>query len=399
MNEDLKLFLASHPLASDFICSTEVKQISDIKQYIADFYAFCKEKKIDDFDNELWFKILQEKVASSIAEDQTDEYKIGEEEIQHITLGQFIPYLKLNEYDLEDFIKEWESRETGQRKYSNEQSKRYKSYTECWLYKVHTYDDFFLERYKYAAHPLVQSTIGKALINSGDYRGIGYLFNSLTRAVVMPNMYWHNERAIIGYIEAIWEIIRLCKLAKINGNEERLNEPHLFYKLLRLLFLYMSRYIELNSNDVKTADIYTNRAELFYFFPTIMQSLFCNYGFPAIIPDLQFSSDKYLAFETASRTCSEFMSVFYEQCLWDAMKMYRYGNLNYFTIDGGYTEIEDAGFMDIVKRCWIRSRIVAQHIFDEDSEGKVYLTKIQVQNLFGYVTSSGIDLHKKLNDL
>lgn len=45
MNEDLKLFLASHPLASDFICSTEVKQISDIKQYIADFYAFCKEKK------------------------------------------------------------------------------------------------------------------------------------------------------------------------------------------------------------------------------------------------------------------------------------------------------------------------------------------------------------------
>ena len=48
MNEDLKLFLASHPLASDFICSTEVKQISDIKQYIADFYAFCKEKKIDE---------------------------------------------------------------------------------------------------------------------------------------------------------------------------------------------------------------------------------------------------------------------------------------------------------------------------------------------------------------
>lgn len=399
MNEDLKIFLARHPLASDFICSTEGKQISDIKQYVADFYAFCKEKKIDNFDNELWFKILQEKLASSMAEVQTDSYKIGEGEILHITLGQFIPYLKLNEYDLEDFIKEWEDRGTGQRKYTNEQSKRYKSYRESWLYEVHTYDDLFLERYKHAAHPLVQSTIGKALINSGEHRGIGYLFNALTRAVVMPNMYWHNERAIIGYIEAIWEIVRLCKLAKINGNEERLNEPHLFYKLLRLLFLYMSRYIELNSNDVKTADIYTNRAELFYFYPTIMQSLFCNYGFPAIIPDLQFSSDKYLAFETASRTCPELISVFYEQCLWDAMKMYKYGNLNYFTIDGGYTEIEDASFMDIVKRCRIRSRIVAQHIFDEDSEGKVYLTKMQVQNLFGYVISSGIDLHKNLNDL
>lgn len=137
----------------------------------------------------------------------------------------------------------------------------------------------------------------------------------------------------------------------------------------------------------------------FYFYPTIMQSLFCNYGFPAIIPDLQFSSDKYLAFETVSRTFPELINVFYEQCLWDAIKMYRYGNLNYFTIDGGYTEIEDAGYMDIVKRCRIRSRIVAQHIFDEDSEGNVYLTKMQVQSLFKYVIFSGIYLHKKLNDL
>lgn len=399
MNEDLKTFLVTHPLARVFICSTEGKQVSDINQYVADFYAFCKEKKIDDFDNELWFKILQEKLASSISEVQTDSYKIGEEEIQHITLGQFIPYLKLNEYDLEEFIKEWESRDTGQRKYTNEQSKQYKSYREGWLYEVHTYDDFFLERYKHAAHPLIQSTIGKALINSGEHRGIGYLFNALTRAVVMPNMYWHNERAILGYIEAIWEIIRLCKLAKINGNEEKLNEPNLFYKLLKLLFLYMSRYIELNFNDSKTADIYNNRAELFYFYPTIMQSLFCNYGFPAIIPDLQFSSDKYLAFETVSRTFPELINVFYEQCLWDAIKMYRYGNLNYFTIDGGYTEIEDAAYMDIVKRCRIRSRIVAQHIFDEDSEGNVYLTKMQVQSLFKYVIFSGIYLHKKLNDL
>lgn len=399
MIEDLKFFLASHPLASDFICSAKGKQISDIKKYVADFYAYCKNKKINDFDNELWFKILQEKLALSMAEYKGDSYKIGEKEFQHFTLGQFLPYLKLNEYDLDDFIKEWQSRETGQRKYTNEQSKLYKSYTETWLYDVHTYDDIFLEKYEHAAHPLVQSTIGKALIYSGEHRGIKYLFNALTRAVVIPNIYWHNERAIIGYIEALWEIIRLCQLAKINGNEERLNEPQLFCKLLRLLFLYMSRYIELNPNNIKTADIYTNRAQLFYFFPTIMQSLFCNYDFPAIIPDLQFSSDKYLAFETASRTCPELMSCFYVQCLWDAMKMYRYGNLNYPTIDGGYTEIEDASFMDIVKRCRIRSRIVAQQVFDEDSKGKVYLTKMQIQNLFGYVIYSGIDLHKNLKDL
>lgn len=399
MLEDFCIFLASHPLADEFISQTDGNQINDIKQYVADFYTYCQNKEIIDFDNELWFKILQEKLALFMAEVNTDSLEIGDGERLYITLGQFNPNLKLNESDLDEFIQEWESRKTGQRQYTDEQSRRYKS-SEIWLYEVYTYDDIFLERYKHAAHPLIQSTIGKALIAGGEHKGIGYLFNALTRAVVMPNMYWHNDRAIIGYIEAIWEIIRLCKLSKISGDEENINEPQLFYNLLRLLFLYMSRYIELNSNNIKTADIYSNRAELFYFFPTIMQTLFCNYGFHVVIPDLQFSSDKYLAYETASKTCPELVSEFYLQCLWDAMKMYRYGNLNYFTIDGGYTEIEDAGFLEeIVPRCKMRSRIVAQRIFDEDSKGNVYLTKMQIRNLFGYVISSEIDLHKDLKDL
>lgn len=55
--------------------------------------------------------------------------------------------------------------------------------------------------------------------------------------------------------------------------------------------------------------------------------------------------------------------------------MYRYGNLNYPTIDGGYTEIEDAGWMEIIERCKMRSRIVAQEIYNKDSQGNVYLTK------------------------
>ena len=124
-------------------------------------------------------------------------------------------------------------------------------YGESWLYEVHTYDEFFLKKYKYAAHPLIQSTIGKALIAGGEDRGIGYLFNALNRAVVMPNIYWHNERAIIGYIESIWEIIRLSKLAQIS--EDEIDEPLIFCKLLRLLFLYMSRYIELNPSNIKSS--------------------------------------------------------------------------------------------------------------------------------------------------
>lgn len=399
MNEDLSLFLAGHPLAAEFIRQLKGKQFSDILDYVAEFQAYCDGKKIPSFDNELWFKILQEKIAFLKAKCKTEFYQIGDKERLYITLGQFNPYLKLEEYDLEDFIKEWESRKTGQRKYTDEQSRRYKSYRESWLYEVYIYDETFLEKYKHAAHPLIQSTIGKALIAGGEQRGIGYLFNALTKAVVMPNIYWHNERAIIGYVESIWEIIRLSKLAHISGNEEGIDEPLIFCKLLRLLFLYMSRYIELNPNKIKTADVYSNRAELFYFFPTEMQSLFMSSDFFFVIPDLQFSSDKFLAYRTASQTCPELVSGFYMQCLWDSKKMYQYGNLNYPTIDGGYTVIEDAGWMEIVERCRIRSRIVAQQIYEKDLRGNIYLTKKQIEHLCLHILAANVDFHKDMKNL
>ena len=155
MNEDLSLFLAGHPLAVEFIRQLNGKKFSDISQYVAEFQTYCKDKQIPDFDNELWFKILHEKIALLKTKNYTEFYQIGDKEKRYITLGQFNPYLKLEEYDLEDFIKEWESRRTGQRKYTDEQSLRYKSYRESWLYEVYTYDEAFLEKYKHTAHPLL----------------------------------------------------------------------------------------------------------------------------------------------------------------------------------------------------------------------------------------------------
>lgn len=118
-----------------------------------------------------------------------------------------------------------------------------------------------------------------------------------------------------------------------------------------------------------------------------------------VIPDLQFSSDKFLAYRTASQTCPELVSGFYKQCLWDSKKMYQYGNLNYPTIDGGYTVIEDAGWMEIIERCRVRSQIVAQQIYDKDSQGNIYLTKEQIEWLFFHILDAGVDLHKDMKDL
>ena len=63
MNEDLSSFLAGHPLTLEFIRQLNGKKFSDISQYVAEFQTYCEGKQIPNFDNELWFKILQEKIA------------------------------------------------------------------------------------------------------------------------------------------------------------------------------------------------------------------------------------------------------------------------------------------------------------------------------------------------
>ena len=61
---------------------------------------------------------------------------------------------------------------------------------------------------------MVQSTIGAAFINTGDARGVGFIMNALSRAVIFPNIYWNNVRAIHGYIEAIWTALYLVDKIK-----------------------------------------------------------------------------------------------------------------------------------------------------------------------------------------
>ena len=122
MDENLKLFLLSHPLAREFVLQQNGKQFSDINQYVAEFEVYCRDREIKNFDNTLWFKILYEKLALRISDTKNDSYKIGDGNIQNFTLSAFNSNLKLDEYDLDDFIFEWESRKTEEIKYTDEQS-------------------------------------------------------------------------------------------------------------------------------------------------------------------------------------------------------------------------------------------------------------------------------------
>ena len=373
------IVIASHPLAEEFNKLHSNEKFTNLQCYIEEFKRFCSQKNTH-FNNELWFKMLEEKINSFKSD----------------TIGYCNPNLVVDERDLDSFLLELHLCDTGNRKYTEEQSSIYKSFKEVTLFKEYKCNEFSLNQWMHAVHPTIKTITGRFLINAGDKRGIKCIFDVLKQAVVMPNTYWHTERALIAFVEAIWEVLRLCKLAKVTGNELR------FFcfpeKLVKLLFIYMSRCIALSPNAKTTPDIYSYRAELFYYYPQIMQSVFASLG-DLINPDLYFSSDKYMAFITASKVKQNMVLDFYLQCYWDSLKMYRYGSLTNLDSECGYVDVCDDGFLDIVENCRLRTTSVAQNCYDIDKRGMIYLTKEQINDLYKYILDAEIDFHKNFKEV
>lgn len=84
------------------------------------------------------------------------------------------------------------------------------------------------------------------------------------------------------------------------------------------------------------------RANLVYDYRTEFSVIF---GI-GINPDIQYIADKATASSIADRYG---LSIIFEECFKDAMKMYRYGSL-IPNDTGGYVDIEDATFGGLIER-------------------------------------------------
>lgn len=378
-NYDFFELITRHPLWMKYQQENilEGKTASEIA---SEFKSYCENHISYDAKYEMWFRILLEKAKEYSPCGNVPKIKLLDGSEIELNMYNVNSVLKLSEDDLNVFIKEWEEDKTHITYFTDERSKRYRSFRETRLYEEHLYDQDFIERFKHYAHPLVQSTIGAAFINTGDARGVGFIMNALSRAVIFPNIYWNNVRAIHGYIEAIWTALYLVDKIKNEVSIETII-PNCKVKLIELLFIYIERALQMEPQNIKNADLYNNRAELFYQKHGISQGIYTVVGITN--PDLHFISDKYLAFYTANRL--GIISPLYEQCLWDSKKMYEYGSLTYLNDENGYKYIEDATWMEIVNRAQKRSQIVAQCLFDEAEKGKVFLTKEQIENMLNTV--------------
>lgn len=282
--------------------------------------------------------------------------------------------LKPKETFLEEFLEEFTEAKTGDLFFEEVRPRRFKTITESLA--LHGMDGKKLteiyDKYKDYNHPLIYFLISEPLINSKDFtNGISILEKALKYAFRYPNYYWHSMSGIEG---CAWSLFSIQYLLGIEGIDEAEKQiPQFRQKLLKLIYLYLSRYIHMSGNNIKSIDCYSNRARLMKDYYMDFIGIF---GL-GVNPDIQFISDYYLAYQVAMNNNLSGLPPF-RQLMWESMKMYRHGS-HIPNSTGGYQEIEDRTWMELVRDGELRSIRFSERFLNEFEAYELNLSNPEIE--------------------
>jgi hypothetical protein len=286
--------------------------------------------------------------------------------------------IRLNDSWLNEYKKEFNQCLSGDKFIDEINPKRYKTITEYRvligvdadkLLNVYTkYHDF--------NHPLVNYETASVLYTAKNYsQGLPILFDGIKSIVSFPINYWDNEAGIEGATWLLYDLLFLIEggLEKIGLRDEKI-------KLMKLLFLYFSRYICMTQGNVKCIDFYSNRARFVLSNRMEFHGIF---GI-GVNPDIQFISDMYLAYLVVSKNQLEGIKDF-RQLMIESQKMYEHGS-HIPNGSGGYKEIEDKTWMELVEVGEIRSLILADKLLKEFENHELNISNSTLDQIFSHLT-------------
>lgn len=239
------------------------------------------------------------------------------------------------------------------------------------------------EKYKNFNHPYIYERISEPIIQAKNYSiGIPILEKSLKYSFRYPNYFWDSLQGVNACASSLYRIQFLLGIDGIRKISETINNFEI--KLLKLIFLYLSRVIYMSQNNLLSIDAYSNRARIVRDY---------NYQFMGIFglgvnPDIQYISDKYLAYTTATK--NNLVGEPFIQFMWDSMKMYRHGS-HIPNSTGGYQEIEDATWMELVQKGNLRSITLSENILSEFENSELNLTNSEIDFICNYAIKKNKD--------
>jgi len=276
----------------------------------------------------------------------------------------------------EDFLKEFQTDfqaiKTGDLSFEEINKGKYKTVKE--YISLHGVDGKGLselyEKYKDFNHPYIYDLISEPIIQAKNYsNGIAILKKSLKYALRYPNYFWHSLRGVDACASSLYRIQFL--LAYDGFREIEKSIENFETKLLKLIFLYLSRVIYMSEDNLLSIDAYSNRARIVRDYKYQFMGIF---GI-GVIPDIQYISDKYLAYTTATK--NNLVGQPFTQLMWDSMKMYRHGS-HIPNSSGGYQETEDATWMELVQRGHLRSINLSEKILKEFENYELNFTNSEI---------------------
>lgn len=275
----------------------------------------------------------------------------------------FDPSLRRDETIIEQFRDDFDNCKSGNKAFKDAEVQHYRTWKETYLYEE-VKDNGLTFKYRDAEHPLIYVTLAQAIINAGKHSiAYDFLLRNFKFINSVPNIFWHSPYGLFGCWQTLWLLGNL-----LHEDLKKIDIP-IYMKYFKLLFLFMSRAIEVGVHLQlpQPFDIYRNRANILRNQRSPYMVIFADKGYPVANMDIQFISDCFLAFSHISK-CGE--PGLGEQELNDSRKMYTYGSLNNLGCDDdGYKWIEDCDWLECVEKGRLRSIDVASKLCDDFENG------------------------------
>ena len=357
----------------DFSLKNKIESKDDLYILIEEFKQYLSSKREITIDENILFKHVLE----------CAEHEVYANSIEKIFITNKIKIP--NEEFLKEFNKDFNSIKTDDLFFEEINKGKYRTITEkIVLFGVdgEKLSDLYT-KYKDFNHPYIYEKISEPIIQAKNFSiGISILAKSLKYAFRYPNYFWDS---VVGVDACASSLYRIQFLLGRNGlTEINKSIPGFEIKILKLIFLYLSRLIYMSNENILSMDAYSNRARIVRDY---------NYQFMGIFgigvnPDIQYISDKYLAYMTATK--HNLGGQPFIQFMWDSMKMYRHGS-HIPNSTGGYQEIEDATWMQLVERGKYRSINLSMSILTEFEDYQLNLNNSEIDFICKYAIDKNKD--------
>lgn len=354
-----------------YTSNNEIKTSSDLDAFFCAFKSHLE--SINKWNNEL-------ELTLKIVKEQSEFVKHQKSESPLFSINNA---KKLNDDWLIEFQNDFQQCLTGEQFVEEIKPKRYKTITENLI--LSGVDGKKLSevysKYSEFNHPFVNYSIASVMYNAKNFsNGLPILKNGIKSIVSYPNHYWNNEYGVEG---ASWMIGDLLYLLGSHLEENNLRNEKI--KLLKLLFLYMSRYICMTQSNIKSIDFYANRARIVK--GNYME--FVGIFGLGVNPDIQYISDMYLAYQVSSNNNLTAIPSFM-QFMWDSKKMYEHGS-HIPNGSGGYKDIEDRTWMELVRDGEIRSLMLGDKLLKEFESYELNLSNSTIDTIFDILATTKKD--------